>query len=723
MLLLLALGWANFSVFAQCLPYVQNCPLIPQYCSTADNNALLWNETYWWDPSLSQHNLAEGPADLGITMIDSCGGSALHFRYRLRMDLNADQVFETIIDSDKLPGWNQLYYNNVSADSLTGGELRSFDERAVTAQNKYGFALETTSSGNAYTARVRWNTESAPDAFVVPQLPLGTYSIEWSVEKDGQVYTCKYLFRVKDCGKPTITCVNSLSVNIMPTAMVALWAVDFLANSADNITPTNQIKIGIRRKGTGSGFPVDSTGATQANVVFTCNDLGTQPIELWAEDKAGNTAFCETTVIVQDNASNCDLAPAEPAVCVTTACGNEPMPDVKIFINNNGGGNPGIPPIGIFDPIATGADGCISETIFLGIPLNNYTAAPNRKTDPLNGVSTFDLILINKHLLGQQAFTDPWQYIAADANNSRSVTTFDIVELRKLILGVYPVLPNSDSWRFHPANFTFSPTNPFSVPIPDFAPLNSLPAAFKGVKIGDINCNSVAGNLQAHPDERSAVALDLPDQALVAGEVIDIPLRLSAAATWLGFQFELQIDPQLLDIEQVLPGQLPGLSEDAFALTPAGRLTASWFADAAQALPTGELICTIRVRARAALRLSEAVQLSTGRLSAEAYRPEGPAEALQLLYRSATDSALEVFLPQPNPTAGAAVLPLRLPEPATLVLELFNLSGQLLLSRQVAAPAGLNWLDIPAESMPEAGVYLWKVQAGTVSRSGKIVRR
>ena len=232
MLLLLAFCWANFSASAQCLPYVQNCPLLPQYCATGDNNALLWNESYWWDPALSQHNLAEGPADLGITMIDSCGGSALHFRYRLRMDLNADQVFETIVDSDQLPGWNSIYFNNLGADSLTGGDLRSFDERAVSAKNKYGFALETISNGNTHTARVRWNTEDALDSYAIPQLPLGIYSIEWLVEKDGQTYKCSYLFRVKDCGKPTISCVNSLSVNIMPTTMVTLWAPDFLASSS-----------------------------------------------------------------------------------------------------------------------------------------------------------------------------------------------------------------------------------------------------------------------------------------------------------------------------------------------------------------------------------------------------------------------------------------------------------------------------------------------------------
>jgi hypothetical protein len=47
------------------------------------------------------------------------------------------------------------------------------------------------------------------------------------------------------------------------------------------------------------------------------------------------------------------------------------------------------------------------------------------------------LVLINKHILGLEPLSSPYKMIAADANNSRSITTFDIVEMRKLILGIY----------------------------------------------------------------------------------------------------------------------------------------------------------------------------------------------------------------------------------------------------------------------------------------------
>ena len=80
---------------------------------------------------------------------------------------------------------------------------------------------------------------------------------------------------------------------------------------------------------------------------------------------------------------------------------------------------------------------------------------PERNDDHMNGVSTLDLVRIQKHLLGIEPFTTPYQYIAADANNSESVSAIDLVEIRKLILGIYTEYPNNKSWRFVDKGFTF----------------------------------------------------------------------------------------------------------------------------------------------------------------------------------------------------------------------------------------------------------------------------
>jgi hypothetical protein len=70
------------------------------------------------------------------------------------------------------------------------------------------------------------------------------------------------------------------------------------------------------------------------------------------------------------------------------------------------------------------------------LPRNNVWTSPELDDNPLNGVSTYDLVLIKNHIDGDLPFTSPYQYVAADINRSGTITTFDILELRNLILGI-----------------------------------------------------------------------------------------------------------------------------------------------------------------------------------------------------------------------------------------------------------------------------------------------
>jgi hypothetical protein len=53
----------------------------------------------------------------------------------------------------------------------------------------------------------------------------------------------------------------------------------------------------------------------------------------------------------------------------------------------------------------------------------------------LSGLTTFNLVCMQKHILGLDTL-DGYKQLAADANKSNSITTFDIVLFRKLILGI-----------------------------------------------------------------------------------------------------------------------------------------------------------------------------------------------------------------------------------------------------------------------------------------------
>lgn len=100
---------------------------------------------------------------------------------------------------------------------------------------------------------------------------------------------------------PSALVYNGLSAPILKTGYCTLSASDFLYRAKDNCDQADPV-LKIRKAGT-NAVPSD-------NVVFTCDELGTQSVELFITDAAGNSNITETYVIVQDNDGSCPNAAA-----------------------------------------------------------------------------------------------------------------------------------------------------------------------------------------------------------------------------------------------------------------------------------------------------------------------------------------------------------------------------------------------------------------------------
>lgn len=60
----------------------------------------------------------------------------------------------------------------------------------------------------------------------------------------------------------------------------------------------------------------------------------------------------------------------------------------------------------------------------------------------LSGVSTLDLVMIQRHILGISPFENTFQKLAADVSGDNKISTFDLFLLRQLILGFTPQFKN-----------------------------------------------------------------------------------------------------------------------------------------------------------------------------------------------------------------------------------------------------------------------------------------
>ena len=82
-----------------------------------------------------------------------------------------------------------------------------------------------------------------------------------------------------------------------------------------------------------------------------------------------------------------------------------------------------------------------------------------------------------------------------------------------------------------------------------------------------------------------------------------------------------------------------------------------------------------------------------------------------------------VTLPTPNPTSGSATFRMFLAQPETLHLEVCDLAGRVLYRSEAAHTAGDVVLELPANALPQAGMYVWRVVAGDQVTSGKVVKQ
>jgi hypothetical protein len=706
-------------------PTIDNCPASPvEYCDLTANDPLLWNQMYWYDPIIDSHDLCEGDAPLSISASDLCSGSNVNISFLLFLDLDGDGTMETVINSNNPPAPGTVQFNNLNTPNYGGGETRIFDGRPVLPQNVYRWAVHQSVSGSTRTGAVQWKTlaqlpsanNPGPDgsgtAGVVPQLPYGTHKIKWQVTDGcGNEQTCEYHFVVKDCKAPTIVCHQGLGVNIMPGGMIAVWATDFLQYGDDNCTPADQLIYSIRKAGQGTGFPVDALGNPIVSVNFDCTELGDQLVELWAMDAAGNADYCETFINVQDNNDNCNSDNKTVAGALKTEMGDG-LEDAAVYLQATPPN--GAPQFDAFDMTDSNGAFMFANSLPLG---SDYTLTPSNDGNPTNGVSTYDLVLITKHILGIEPLGSPYKMIAADANKNNSITTFDIVEIRKLILGINSEFPDNTSWRFVDKDFVFpDPTNPFQTQFPEIIQATNVQSAdlladFVSVKIGDVN-NSVIANSFMSADDRSAGTLffDVKDRSVIAGEEFAVDFK--AADKTAGYQFTLNTNG--LEVLEVIGGE--NVKRDNFAV----------FSDAVTASVEGNAgAFSIKFRATIAGELSKMLSFSHRITRAESYSEVGERLEVALRFDSPNGpiiggAGFELMQNTPNPVSSATNISFTLPEAAEATLTISNVEGRTVKVVKGAFAKGLNSVTLQRGEL-EAGILFYRLETPTHSAVLKMI--
>ncbi len=439
-----------------------------------------------------------------------------------------------------------------------------------------------------------------------------------------------------------------------------------------------------------------------------CPDETTETVvNFVATDNCGNTSYIPYSFYVTAN----DTPEPPQASSVSGMIRTEEMEaveDVEVYLA--GGAS-------FFELFITANDGMYE---FNNVPLDqNYTVTPLLDQFPMNGVTSFDLVLIAQHILSINELDSPYKMIAADINRSGSITTLDLVELRKMILYINTDFPNNTSWRFVDANFVFpDATNPFASAFPEIVNINGMLEAvendFVGVKTGDVNGTAVANNLTG-ADDRSFNG-DLPfnvkDMKMEAGETYEVIFSSDAFEAIAGYQYTLNFNTEMLEFVDVSAGDLTGMSEANFGLSllNEGAITTSWTNDAPISMKGDAELFRITFKAKQATQLSEALAVNSRFTKAEAYDVNTENGQLNLLnvtlrFDDALSTKFTLMQNTPNPFSDNTVIGFVLPEATSATLTVFDVSGKQLKLINGDYEAGYNEVSLDRGDLAEGMLY------------------
>jgi hypothetical protein len=392
---------------------------------------------------------------------------------------------------------------------------------------------------------------------------------------------------------------------------------------------------------------------------------------------------------------------------------------------------------------ATGTVTTLSDGLYsFDISGSNYTVTPTKTTGKLNGVTALDVTRISQHVGGTLPFTDPLDFIAADINKSNTLNSTDATVLQNALLN-NPIGLNQfkNSWRFVPTGTNFS--TPYgSAAFWTFAEKRTYTGItgsqkdqdFNAVKVGDLVSPNV--NPAMKPAPAVPVVFSVPDAALTAGTLVEVPFRCEHFEDLVALQACFWFNPEVMALDAVLPVANMPLQAANFGTwdLAEGRLRMVWAVATAETKVGSPEMFKLRFRVlQGGYTLSDVLSISQKDLEASAWHTDYRPERVELAYTPATETqqrgeigtgeiGFELYQNEPNPFKDKTVIGFRLPAAAAAILTVYDAAGRVVFTQQGDYAKGYNAMVLDRSLLKTSGVLYYTLETATDSATKKMIQ-
>ena len=376
-------------------------------------------------------------------------------------------------------------------------------------------------------------------------------------------------------------------------------------------------------------------------------------------------------------------------------------------------------------------------------PGDSYKITPSRTGNIGCGVTTADITDIQRHILNIQPFVSPWKNIAADVNNSGTITAYDNTLIQAHILG-NGTLPNS--WYFATtSSYILIPPNQSQVPAYDkFMTLNNVNTNqtsknFHGFKVGDVN-GSCPQSSAFQETEPLATSRNGGNQNI---RIIKVPtesgkVRLAVYASQfknqLAFAFGLKLNNEVFNDIRIVPAALPAFDEGDYTLEEENgdaHLSIVWFIMEAEgvSLKANQALFYIDATVQDEVQnLKRLIALSNKRVENKIYNTAGNSENIELDIFEENNRITEgpTIIKQskafPTIIKNEATLSFILEKAATVQLLITDSNGQIIRNRRFQLTEGEQFIQLNDLGNLHPGTYHYQLIANGKKMGGTLIK-
>ncbi|TVQ47139.1 MAG: T9SS C-terminal target domain-containing protein, partial [Saprospirales bacterium] len=450
-----------------------------------------------------------------------------------------------------------------------------------------------------------------------------------------------------------------------------------------------------------------------------CTALGENLFELTAIDQGGNSSICTFNLTFTDSLDLCNQLSISGQLLTKDGL---PIGLGEVFLFTNGLSS---------DFQTTSSDG---QFEFQGLAFgSNQLIEPIKHINPMNGVTTWDIVLVQAHILGLRLLNSPYQLIAADVRPDGTLNVLDLIDMRNLILGRTNRFPFNQSWKLINSEQNLptgllQPTHPDDLEtIREYLDLNESinDANFIGVKIGDVNNSNDPSNLrnsEDRADSKETVSLNTNLNDLQ--NKVKLDFFTDEKITPLGMQFAFKFDPNKLEFKDWKKGILPELQLENFNFQRLedGIILLSWNSFMEYSNYKAAPLFSFYFRKKSINGGTPDFSFCDQHLSPEVVIDLDNSKPLSFTgNKQAIANPISQLEVRPNPFSSAVEILFLTESPSKVTLGIYDDLGQHLFTKTVSTLLGRNSIRLEEDKFQNSGIYHFRLQSENAVEYGRLI--